>query len=101
MSEGRLVQDYVRARWRRPGVTKTAKELADQLDPQLRARVDLLGNDDELLLEVPPEDVLDRIAELEREAELEDAGVIDRVTDVRSIEERHMGRPKRSRFKGR
>lgn len=97
---GRLVLDYVRAKWCRPGATRSAKEIAHELDPELRERVDLLGNDDELLLEVLPEEVLDRIDELEREAELEDAGVIGRANEIRHIEERQMS-SRRSGFKRR
>jgi hypothetical protein len=89
---GRLVQEYVRAKWHRPGFRGSAQEAGERLDPQLRERVDLLGNDDELLLEVPAEDVLQRIDELETMAAAEDAGITDAVERVRAGEEARMGR---------
>jgi hypothetical protein len=88
---GQLVQDYVRAKWGRPGVTGSGQEPGRRLDPRLRERVDLLGNDDELLLEVPAEAVLQRIRELEMMAAAEDAGMSDAVDRVRAREEARMG----------
>jgi hypothetical protein len=72
---GPMIQDYVRARWRRGGVTLSADELGRKLDPALRERIDLLGIDDEKLLGVKPEEVMSRLERLERDALREDSGV--------------------------
>ena len=72
---GLLIQDYIRAKWGRTGVTLSADELGRAFDPALRERIDRLGVDDEKLLGVKPEDVLRRIEELERDALREDSGV--------------------------
>ena len=70
-----MIQDYIRAKWGRPGSALTAEELGRKLDPELRKRIDLLGVDDEKLLGISPEKVFSRIEELEREALREDSGV--------------------------
>jgi hypothetical protein len=70
-----MIQDYIRAKWGRPGSALTADELGRKLDPELRKRIDLLGVDDEKLLGISPEKVFSRIEELEREALREDSGV--------------------------
>jgi len=70
-----MIQDYIRAKWGRPGTALTAEELGRKLDPELRKRIDLLGVDDEKLLGISPEKVFNRIEELEREALREDSGV--------------------------
>jgi hypothetical protein len=72
---GPLIQDYVRAKWGRGGLTLSADELGRKLDPALRERVDLLGVDDEKLLGVKPEDVIRRIEALERDALREDSQI--------------------------
>jgi hypothetical protein len=72
---GLMIQDYVRARLRRGGVTLSADELGRKLDPDLRERIDLLGIDDEKLLGVKPEEVMARLERLERDALREDSGV--------------------------
>jgi hypothetical protein len=72
---GLMIQDYVRAKWGRAGITLSAEELGRQLDPALRKRIDLLGVDDEKLLAVKPEDVFRRMEELEHDALREDSGV--------------------------
>lgn len=72
---GPIIQDYVRARLRRGGVTQSADELGSKLDPGLRERIDLLGIDDEKLLGVKPEEVISRLERLERDALHEDSGV--------------------------
>lgn len=71
---GHLIQEYVRAKWGR-GERTSADDLGRRLDPTLRERIDLLGVDDEKLLGIGPEEVLQRIQELEREALQEDSGV--------------------------
>ncbi len=72
---GLIIQDYVRAKCGRGGVTLSADELGRKLDPGLRERIDLLGIDDEKLLAVKPEDVMSRLEHLERDALREDSGV--------------------------
>jgi hypothetical protein len=72
---GPIIQDYVRAKWGRGDKTLTAEELGRKLDPALRERIDLLGVDDEKLLNVKPEDVIGRIEALERDALREDSQV--------------------------
>ena len=72
---GLTIQDYIRAKWGRSGVTLSADELGRKLDPGLRERIDLLGIDDEKLLGVKPEEVMNRLEHLERDALREDSGV--------------------------
>ena len=74
-NSGLMIQDYIRAKWGRAGIVLSAEELGRKLDPALRERIDLLGVDDEKLLGVKPEDVFNRIEELERDALREDSGV--------------------------
>lgn len=81
---GRLVQDYVRAKWRRPGTIGPADDVGQGLDPALRERIDLLGTDDERLLLVRPEEVIGCLTELEHEAWLEDVGAGESVKRFRS-----------------
>jgi len=89
---GRLVQKYVRAKSGRGDLKSAADEIGRSLDPVLRSRVDFLGVDDERLLEVEAEAVMATIEELERNALLEDAGVIERA--VRTLlNEQQTARP--------
>ena len=69
---GSRIQDYVRAKWRR---SDSIARLADLIDPALRARIDLLGIDDQRLLTAHSDKVLSLIEELERQARVEDAAV--------------------------
>ena len=62
---GSRIQDYVRAKWRR---SDSIARLADLIDPALRARIDLLGIDDQRLLTAHSDKVLSLIEELERQA---------------------------------
>jgi hypothetical protein len=100
-SVGEVVQTYVRAKWKRPGTQMSAQESARHLDPDLRARIDLLGTDDERLLEVPPESVVAKIEELEQEAALEDAGMMERASQGHqqraTIGYARSGKPRRRR----
>lgn len=65
MSQARLVQDYVRAKWRYPGFPEGPLGFGRQLPAALKERIDELGLDDQLLLEVGPEQVMERLEELE------------------------------------
>jgi hypothetical protein len=100
---GLMIQDYIRAKSRRGGIAESAEELGRKLESALRERIDLLGVDDEKLLVVKPEDVLGRIAELERDALREDSGVSEHKKGVtassrstnRNSSPRHTARPRR------
>jgi hypothetical protein len=71
---GEAIQNYVRRKWRyrERWSDNRAQEL--QLDGDLAERIDLLGIDDKMLLEVEAERVISRIGEIERRLAEEDIG---------------------------
>jgi hypothetical protein len=84
---GALVQAYAYARFYGPRGEGGAEAHGESLDPILKERVDALGFDLKRLLDVPPEKVLARLVALEREAQLEDAGVRPQAAAARGREE--------------
>ncbi|MGB3898037.1 MAG: hypothetical protein WA973_05725 [Mesorhizobium sp.] len=71
---GEAVQNYVRRKWRyREKWTHIGAEKM-QLGNDLVARIDLLGIDDKMLLDVQGDRVISRIGELERRLAEEDLG---------------------------
>lgn len=72
MSHPRLVQDYVRAKWRDPREGFNPETIGRRLPAELKERIDELGLDDQLLLEVEPARVMERLEELETEILNED-----------------------------
>ncbi|MEX2643995.1 MAG: hypothetical protein WD270_11100 [Acetobacterales bacterium] len=85
---GATIQAYVRARMQGHATAADRARVAEMLPSCLRARIDALGVDRERLLAVAPEDVTAALEALEREAELEDAGIRPRSVEVRAREER-------------
>lgn len=84
---GLLVQAYAHARFYGPRGESVAEAHGQELDAVLKERVDALGIDLKRLLDVPPEKVLSRLVALEREAQLEDAGVRPQAAATRGREE--------------
>ena len=90
---GNVVQEYVRFKWERTASPKRVQEIAQELDPDLRSRIDVLGIDSMQLLNVEPDSVMHMLQELERQAALEDSGMLEKAS--RSADEtavRKLGR---------
>lgn len=85
---GAVIQAYIRARMEGLATDTVRDEAAETLPGSLLERIDALGVDQERLLDVPPGNVTAMLEALEREAELEDAGIRPRSLEVRAREER-------------
>lgn len=82
-----LIDAYARAKWGAPPDSDAVARLGAQLEPALKQRLDVLGSDGERLLEAGPDGILDRLAELEEEAFLEDAAADPAADRRRTLEE--------------
>jgi hypothetical protein len=76
--KGELVQEYVRTKWSRAGSADRAEAIGQRLGSALRSRIDALGTDGEKLLEVVPASIIQKLEELERQAAIEDQGMLKR-----------------------
>ena len=79
--KGELIQEYVRTKWSRAGSADRAEALGQRLGSALRSRIDALGTDGEKLLEVVPASIIQKLEELERQAALEDQGMLKRASE--------------------
>jgi hypothetical protein len=75
---GKVIQEYVRAKRAILGTDAKADDIGDRLDRTLRSRIDVLGSDGEQLLAVASDLVVQRLEELERQAVLEDQGMLEK-----------------------
>ncbi|MEX0953623.1 MAG: hypothetical protein WDZ83_00245 [Rhizobiaceae bacterium] len=71
---GEAIQNYIRRKWRLPERWSMADTDRMELPDMLRDRIDLLGIDDQLLLDVAPSHVLKQLETLERLTAEEDTG---------------------------
>jgi hypothetical protein len=79
--KGELVQEYVRTKWSMAGSADKAEAIGHRLGSALRSRIDALGTDGEKLLQVVPASIIQKLEELERQAAIEDQGMLKRVCE--------------------
>jgi len=80
---GELVQEYVRLKGTRGCPPERANSIGQDLGRALRSRIDVLGIDGERLLDVAQSEVLQNLEELEKQAALEDSGMLEQASRSR------------------
>lgn len=86
----RVILEYVRSKWERTASPKRVQEIAQELGPDLRSRIDVLGIDSMQLLNVEFGSVMHKLHELEQQAATEDSGMLEKAT--RSADETEVRR---------